>query len=67
MSESALGFYRLPEVLSIIPTNKSVWYAGIRAGKFPQPVRISKRTVAWRKADIHQLVDDIEQGRVLFN
>jgi len=46
---------RLPEVLGRIPVSRSSWYEGVRLGLYPQPVRIGKRTVAWRDQDIEKL------------
>lgn len=64
---SEFGFYRLPQVLEIIPTNRCAWYAGIRAGIFPQPVRISKRSVAWKKDEVHALAARMAEGQVEFD
>jgi prophage regulatory protein len=48
-------FLRLPQVLEIIPVSKSTWWAGIRDGKFPKAVKLTKRTSAWRRKDIEDL------------
>ena len=48
-------FLRLPEVLERIPVSKSTWWAGIRQGRFPKPVKLSMRTSAWRETDIDAL------------
>ncbi len=63
----AAGFYRLrqiigdrsaePPVPAIIPVSKSSWWAGVKAGRYPQPVKIGPHTTAWRIEDIHALVD----------
>lgn len=55
---------RLPEVLSLIPISKSSWWAGIKNGNFPQPVKISPRCTAWRSEDIHTLIAQIEKGEL---
>ena len=51
------AFLRLPQVLQIIPVSKSSWWAGIRAGKFPKPVKLTERTSAWRRSDIDALCE----------
>ncbi len=51
------GFVRLPQVLAIFPVSKSTWWAGILSGRFPKPVRISERCVAWRVEDIRALIE----------
>ena len=48
--------WRLPKVLSKIPVSRSGWLAGVRAGRYPAPVRLSVRCVAWRAADIYSLI-----------
>ena len=51
------GFLRLPEVLRFYPVSRAVWYAGMREGRFPRPVKLAERTVAWRAEDIKALID----------
>lgn len=48
---------RLPEVLKILPISKSTFYEGIDVGLFPKPVRLGKRTVAWRESDVRAAID----------
>lgn len=49
------GFVRLPQILAVIPIGKSTWWAGVRQGKYPAPVRPSPfgRVTVWRATDIH--------------
>lgn len=51
-----IALWRLPTVLQHVPISRSGWWAGVKTGKFPQPVRLSSRCVAWRAADIRALV-----------
>jgi predicted DNA-binding transcriptional regulator AlpA len=48
---------RLPAVLAVIPISKSVWWDGVRTGRYPAPVKLSPRTSAWRAEDIRALVE----------
>jgi prophage regulatory protein len=48
---------RLPQVLALFPVSRSAWYHGIAAGKYPQPIRLGPRTVAWRSSDIQILIE----------
>lgn len=43
---------RLPAVMRETGLSRSSIYAAIKEGTFPAPVRIGKRAVAWRVADI---------------
>ncbi len=53
------GFIRLPKVLQLIPVGKSTWWAGIKSGRFPQGVKITPRTTAWRVEDISKLLETL--------
>jgi prophage regulatory protein len=50
------GFLRLPEVLRLIPVGKTCWWEGVAKGRFPQPVKLTTRTTAWRVEDIRELI-----------
>ncbi|MCG7399705.1 helix-turn-helix transcriptional regulator [Caballeronia zhejiangensis] len=47
---------RLPEVLALIPVSRATWYAGVKEGRYPPPVSLGPRCVAWRASEIQQLV-----------
>jgi predicted DNA-binding transcriptional regulator AlpA len=51
------GLLRLPQVLSLYPVSRSAWWAGVKAGKYPQSVKLGPRTTAWRAADIRALIE----------
>ncbi len=42
----------------LIPVSKSTWWAGVKTGRFPQPVKLGPRITAWRSEDIQQLLDN---------
>ena len=48
---------RLSEVLEIIPISKSSWWAGVKAGKYPKPIKLGPRTTCWRLSDVLELVE----------
>jgi prophage regulatory protein len=50
------GFIRLSNILKVIPVGKSTWWAGVKAGRFPQSVKLGKRTTAWRVQEIRTLI-----------
>lgn len=46
-----------PPIPPIIPVSKSTWWAGVKLGRYPQPVRtLGVRITAWRVEDIRQLI-----------
>ncbi len=55
------GFLRLDDVLRIIPVSKTTWYNGVRSGRFPKGIRLSKNIVVWRVEDIKNLVRQLEE------
>ena len=55
------GFVRLSSILAPkgpIPVSKSTWWAGIKTGRFPAPVKhLGGRITAWKAEDILELID----------
>ena len=54
------GFVRLPSILAPygpIPVSKSTWWAGVKSGRFPKPVKLGLRITAWRVQDIRALIE----------
>lgn len=51
------GFVRLPQVLKVFPVSKSTWWAGVKDGRFPQPVKLGPKISAWRVEDIRGLIE----------
>jgi prophage regulatory protein len=49
-----------PPIPALIPIGKSTFWAGVKSGKFPQPVKLGARTTAWRVSDIQKLMDSFE-------
>ena len=47
-----------PPVPALIPISKSSWWAGVRAGKYPKPIKLGPRTTAWKLSDIVKLIED---------
>lgn len=54
------GFVRLPQVLAVIPVSKSSWWEGVKAGKYPQPIKLGPNTTAWKVSDIRALIEQLE-------
>ena len=46
-----------PPLLPIIPVSKSTWWAGVKSGRYPNPVKLSVGVTAWRVEDIRALLD----------
>lgn len=54
-------FLRLSEVLKIFPISKSTLWLEIKEGRFPAPVRLTERTVAWLESDLAAHRDKLTQ------
>jgi len=61
------GYLRLPQIIgnpktvppipALIPVSKTTWWAGVKSGRYPQPVRtLGARITAWRVEDIRDLI-----------
>lgn len=66
------GFLRLPQIVgdrqsgipALIPISRSSWWAGVRSGRFPAPIKLGPRTTVWRAEDIAALIKQLgENGR----
>jgi prophage regulatory protein len=55
--DSLSGYLRLPQVLHLYPVSRSTWWAGVKSGRFPAPVKLTPRTSAWRVRDIRALIE----------
>jgi predicted DNA-binding transcriptional regulator AlpA len=59
------GFLRLASFLAPrgpIPVSKSTWWAGVKTGRFPKPVKLGPRITAWRVEDIRTLIEQAPQA-----
>ena len=52
-----------PPILPIIPISKSSWWAGVKAGLYPEPLKIGPNTTVWREDEVRALVEDLCQMR----
>lgn len=59
------GYVRLKTILAILPMSASSWWAGVKDGRYPQPVKLGPRTTAWRVEDIRALLEELNKQLVL--
>ena len=63
------GFLRLTQIVGnkktgippLIPISKSTFWAKVRTGEYPRPVKLGPRTTAWRAEDIRKLIETTGQ------
>jgi prophage regulatory protein len=49
----------IPPILPILPISKSSWWAGVKEGKYPKPIKIGKNITVWRSDEIQALISSI--------
>jgi prophage regulatory protein len=49
---------KLPEVREKTRKSTTRIYADMAAGKFPRPIKIGQRAVAWRERDVDRWLDE---------
>lgn len=52
---------RLPQVLARFPVSRSGWYAGVKGGKYPTPLKTGPRTAMWRASEIDSLIQSLSK------
>jgi len=54
------GLLRLAQILSPIgpiPVSRSTWWAGVKTGRYPKPMKLGPRITVWRAEDIWTLIE----------
>jgi predicted DNA-binding transcriptional regulator AlpA len=49
-------FLRINQVLEIFPVSRTTWWDGVAQGRYPQGIKLSPRTTAWRESEIDALI-----------
>jgi prophage regulatory protein len=52
---------RLSTVLAVFPIGETTWWNGIKAGRYPRPIRISTRVNAWTVGSIRKLLASVAE------
>jgi prophage regulatory protein len=45
-----------PAIPPIIPVCASAWWAGVKSGRYPKPIKLSPRVTAWREDEVLALI-----------
>ena len=59
MAQGPIGFYRLEQILKLIPVSSSTWWSWVADGKAPQPIKLGPRMTAWKQACIHDFINTL--------
>jgi hypothetical protein len=45
-----------PPIPAVIPIGRSTWWEGVKSGRFPAPLKLSRGVTVWRVEDIRALI-----------
>jgi len=48
-----------PPVPAILPVGRTTFLNGVKSGKYPKPVKLGERSIAWKVSDIRALVEQL--------
>ena len=48
-----------PPIPALIPIGRTTFLNGVKSGKYPKPVKLGERTIAWRRSDIIALIGQL--------
>ncbi len=54
-----IGLVRLPAILAVYPVSRSHWWAGVKTGRYPQPIKVSQGITCWQVSDIRALINRV--------
>jgi prophage regulatory protein len=68
----AVGYLRLTQIIGnpkanppippVIPVSKSTWWAGVKSGRYPPPVKLGPRVTAWPVESVRALIEQVAQA-----
>jgi predicted DNA-binding transcriptional regulator AlpA len=61
------GFLRLAQIIGspkkgivgLLPISRSSWYAGIKKGLYPAPVKVGPKTSVWRVSEVREELEKL--------
>ena len=53
---------RFPELQTLVPMSKAAIYNAINEGRFPKPIKLGSRAVAWKESQIRAYMDQLGEG-----
>lgn len=62
MTTTSRRILKLPQVLELVPVSRATWYAGVKDGRYPAPIKLGPRAVAWLLADIENFIVSLDQN-----
>ncbi|WP_038057197.1 helix-turn-helix transcriptional regulator [Thermodesulfobacterium hydrogeniphilum] len=47
------GLYRIDDLVELLRVGRSTIYLWVKEGRFPKPVKLSRRVSGWLRSDVH--------------
>lgn len=64
------GLYRIKSIVRtktgpppLFDLSASTWWAGVKSGRFPKPVRLGERMTCWKGSDLLALAERVGGGQ----
>jgi predicted DNA-binding transcriptional regulator AlpA len=57
------GFWRIGDILAILPIGKSTLWLMVKEGRFPKPVKLGPKITAWRISDIKKYLEKFSEQK----
>ncbi|MDR3158745.1 MAG: AlpA family phage regulatory protein [Zoogloeaceae bacterium] len=62
------GFLRVKQIIGdskrglppLVPVSRSTWWAGVKNGRFPKPLKLSQGVTVWRVEDVRALIEGVQ-------
>jgi len=52
------GLVKLGAILQFLSISKTMWYEGVKSGRYPKTIKLGPRTSCWRAEAVWELVDN---------
>lgn len=59
VTPSGESLIKLKSVLQRFPVSRSMWFKGIKDGRYPAGIKLGPRASAWRNSDIDKLISSL--------
>ncbi len=56
-STQHIQYLRVKDIIKMLSISRSTWWAGVKTGHFPQPLKLGPRITVWRQGDILAMVE----------
>jgi prophage regulatory protein len=53
----------VPPIPAILQVGASTWWAWVKEGKAPQPIKLSPRVTVWRESEVRAFVERLGAGQ----